>query len=220
MTGLQIQAIPGNAPPVVKTLTSPVTGVTTNRTMYKPLPEEALILRRYTPGWAAPDDRKVNPWDLNEPEPTDGGTMGTIPGPTLECRVGESVTVHFRNMDMRPLPSERRAHSLHTHGFAYAREADGAYPLTPPDPSQPMPAGHAAAWAAVGDTSPFKQGDRVPAGEDFTYTWNTVGWPTTAGVWLYHDHSICADDNIEHGAIGLIVIHNDADPQDLKQADV
>src|SRR5207253_720551 len=70
------------------------------------------------------------------------------------------------------------------------------------------------------DTSPFKQGDRVPSGEDFTYTWNTVGWPTTAGVWLYHDHSICADDNIEHGAIGLIVIHNDADPQDLKQADV
>ena len=93
MTGLQIQAIPGNAPPVVKTLTSPVTGVTTNRTMYKPLPEEALILRRYTPGWAAPDDRKVNPWDLNEPDPTDSGTMGTIPGPTLECRVGESVTV-------------------------------------------------------------------------------------------------------------------------------
>lgn len=220
MTGLQIQAIPGNGPPVVKALTSPVTMVTTNRTMYKPLPEEALILRRYTAGWAAPDDRKVNPWDLNEPDPTDSGTMGTIPGPTLECRVGESVTVHFRNMDMRTLPVERRAHSLHTHGFVYAREADGAYPLTPPDPAQPIPAGHAAAWAAVGDTSPFKQGDRVPSGEDFTYTWNTVGWPTTAGVWLYHDHSICADDNIEHGAIGLIVIHNDADPQDLKQADV
>ena len=42
MTGLQIQAIPGNSPPVIKTLTSPVTGVTTNRTMYKPLPKRPL----------------------------------------------------------------------------------------------------------------------------------------------------------------------------------
>jgi plastocyanin/FtsP/CotA-like multicopper oxidase with cupredoxin domain len=211
MTGLQIQDIPGNTVPVVKTLTSPVTGVTRNRTMYKPLPEEALILRRYTANWAAPDDRKVNPWDLNEPDPTDNGAMGTIPGPTLECQVGESLTVHFRNMDMRPLPRERRTHSLHAHGFVFARHSDGAYPLTPPDITQPAPPG----WG-----QPFKQGDRVPPGEDFTYTWNTLGWPTTAGVWLYHDHSICADDNIEHGAIGLIVIHNSADPQDPSQADV
>src|SRR5206468_3773707 len=160
MTGQTIKQVTGNNK-VVKTLTSPVTNVTHTPTMFLPLGEDALILRRYTANWAAPDDRKVNPWDLNEPDPTDGGTMGTIPGPTLECRVGESVTVHFRNMDMRPLPAERRAHSLHTHGFAYAREADGAYPLTPPDPSQPIPAGHAAAWAAVGDTSPFKQGDRT-----------------------------------------------------------
>jgi len=213
MTGLQIQAIPGNAAPVVKSLTSPVTGVTSNRTMYKPLPEEALILRRYTANWAAPDDRKVNPWDLNEPNPTDSGTMGTIPGPTIECRVGESVTVHFRNMDMRALPVERCTHSLHAHGFVFARHSDGAYPLTPPDTTQPSPPG--GGWPG-----PFKQGDRVPPGEDFTYTWNTLGWPTTAGVWLYHDHSICAEDNIEHGAIGLIVIHNDADPQDPSQADV
>src|SRR5437763_16137839 len=101
MTSLQIQAIPGNGPPVVKVLTSPVTMVTTNRTMYKPLPEEALILRRYIAGWAAPDDRKVDPWDLNEPDPTENGTMGTIPGPVIECSVGESVTVHFKNMDTR-----------------------------------------------------------------------------------------------------------------------
>lgn len=213
MTGLQIQAIPGNAAPVVKSLTSPVTGVTTNRTMYKPLPTEALILRRYTANWAAPDDRRVNPWDLNEPNPTDSGTMGTIPGPTIECKVGESVTVHFRNMDMRALPVERCTHSLHAHGFVFARHSDGAYPLTPPDTTQPSPPG--GGWPG-----PFKQGDRVPPGQDFTYTWNTLRWPTTAGVWLYHDHSICAEDNIEHGAIGLIVIHNDADPQDPSQADV
>ena len=50
---------------------------------------DALILRRYTANWAAPDDRKVNPWDINELDPTDNGTMGTIPGPVIECSVGD-----------------------------------------------------------------------------------------------------------------------------------
>jgi len=62
MTGQTMQAIAGGAPPVTRTLISPETGVTQTRTMYKPLTEDALILRRYTPNWAAPDDRKINPW--------------------------------------------------------------------------------------------------------------------------------------------------------------
>jgi hypothetical protein len=74
------------SPPTMKTLTSPITGVTRTRNMRKPLAEDALILRRYTENWGAPDDRKVNPWDLNEPEPTDNGTMGTIPVPVIENR--------------------------------------------------------------------------------------------------------------------------------------
>jgi plastocyanin len=82
--------------------------------MFKPLTDkdgaiDALILRRYKPptkknqsdAWTVPDDRKVNPWDLNEPDPTDKGTMGTIPGPVIECNVGDKVIVHFRNLDMR-----------------------------------------------------------------------------------------------------------------------
>jgi hypothetical protein len=100
MTGETIQQATGNSP-VVKTLTSPVTGVTGNRTMFSPLNEDALILRRYTANWAAPDDRKVNPWDLNELDPTDNGTMGTIPGVVIECNVGDTVIVHFRNRDTR-----------------------------------------------------------------------------------------------------------------------
>ena len=93
-------------PPITVTLTSPETNVTTTRTMFLPVnkgkgpsnaPEwqviDALILRRYTKDWQAPDDRKVNPWDLNEPDPTDNGTMGTIPGPTLECNVGDRIIV-------------------------------------------------------------------------------------------------------------------------------
>jgi hypothetical protein len=83
--------------------------------MYNPLRDgdgkvkDALILRRYKPptqpdesdAWTVPDDRKVNAWDLNELDPTDNGTMGTIPGPVIECNVGDSVVVHFRNLDMR-----------------------------------------------------------------------------------------------------------------------
>src|SRR2546428_835645 len=101
MTNLTAQLRQGGQAPVTKTLTSPITGAQQQRQMFQPLDGDALIFRRYTPNWAAPDDRKVNPWDLNEPDPTDTGTMGTIPGPVIECNVGDSATVHFRNMDMR-----------------------------------------------------------------------------------------------------------------------
>jgi len=241
--------------PATTSLSSPGSGVVrSNVTMYRPLRksdatvDDALILRRYKPpqkpdksdAWTQPDDRKVNPWDLNEPDPTDNGTMGTIPGPVIECNVGDSVLVHFRNMDMRtqlgtqiicfpvpligqicipfpvpvPIAIEKRTHSLHPHGFVFEPTSDGAYPLSPPDSTQPIPPAEAAAWASVpGFTGSLKKGDRVPPGGTFTYAWNTFGWPTTAGVWLYHDHSICDMDNVEHGAIGIVVIHNPADAQ-------
>ncbi len=209
MTGQSVAASP-----VPKVITSPETGVTRTRNMWKPLGEDALILRRYTPNWAAPDDRKINPWDLNELDPTDNGTMGTIPGPVIECRRGETVTVHFRNKDARSGKAiESRTHSLHTHGFVFDPKFDGAFPLSPPDPGQPVGA-EAALWAAVGVTG-FKRGDRVPPGGTFTYTWQTIGWQTTAGVWLYHDHSICDMENVQLGAIGIVVIHNPDDPEDV-----
>ncbi len=228
------------------------------RRMYNPLRDgdgnvrDALILRRYKPpaqpdqsdAWTVPDDRKVNPWDLNELNPTDSGTMGTIPGPVIECNVGDSVTVHFRNLDMRtklvtkqvcitlpfigkicfpvptqePIEMEKRAHSLHPHGFVFKNSSDGAYPLSPPDADQPTAGGpgvgpnETALWNGVpGFTGTRKKGDRVPPGGSFIYRWNTNGWPSTSGVWLYHDHSICDMDNVELGAIGIIVIHNPAD---------
>jgi hypothetical protein len=235
MTGKNLKAREG-INPVKVTLTSlGFPQATRSVTMYKPI--DALILRRYSaPGsfgldlWALPDDRKINPWDANEPDPTDKGTMGTIPGPVIECNVGDKVVVHFRNMDLRKgsngklLPIESRTHSLHPHGFAFASIHDGAYPLSPPDPAQAAGA-ESAAWSQIG-VGNFKQGDRVPPNATFDYTWiagapspadptQIVPWPTTAGVWLYHDHSICDMDNVNLGAIGIIVIHNPNDPQEV-----
>jgi FtsP/CotA-like multicopper oxidase with cupredoxin domain len=232
LSGQTIQQATGQAPAPGKTITSPMTGASRTVTMNLPVGEDALILRRYRPpqlpdnsdAWTVPDDRKVNPWDLNEPNPTDSGTMGTIPGATIECNVGDTVIVHFRNRDTRAGKSvHERAHSLHTHGFVFENRYDGAYPLSPPDPTQPVGA-EGPLWALVGVTG-NKKGDRVPSpdsgalgvpnGGTFDYRWETFGWPTTAGVWHYHDHSICDVENINLGAIGFVVIHNPADPDDV-----
>ena len=155
----------------------------------------------------------MNPWDLNEHNPGETGTMGTIPGPVIDCSVGDRVIVHFKNGDGRVGASvQTRTHSLHPHGFVFKPTSDGAYPLSPPDSGQSTGA-EAPLWASIGVNGAFKQGDRVPPGGTFDYTWETFGWPTTAGVWLYHDHSICDMNNVELGAIGIIVIHNNQDTQ-------
>jgi hypothetical protein len=52
LTGQTMQQIPGGQAPVLKTLISPVTGAVQTRTMFRPLAQDALILRRYTPNWA------------------------------------------------------------------------------------------------------------------------------------------------------------------------
>ena len=258
VTGEDMKEITGKDPvDVTLKLPGGALGPTT-RKMYNPLRDtngnvkDALILRRYKPptkrdqsdAWTVADDRKVNPWDLNEPDPTDKGTMGTIPGPVIECNVGDSVVVHFRNLDMRtqlvvkqvcfdlpfigkicfPVPSlepieiEKRVHSLHPHGFVFKASSDGAYPLSPPDVDQPVAGGaglgpdETTLWDDVpGFSGTRKKGDRVPPGGTFIYRWNTIGWPSTSNVWLYHDHSICDMENVELGAIGIIVIHNPAD---------
>jgi FtsP/CotA-like multicopper oxidase with cupredoxin domain len=248
MTGRNAQTITGLASEVV-TITSPDAAgsgvrVSHTRRMYAPLRDsagkvtDALIYRRYKAPdpaagiaeWQVPDDRKINPWDINEKDPTDMGTMGTIPGPVVECNVGDEVKVHFRNLDMRLTKAVKaRAHSLHVHGFVFKQEHDGAYPLsnadvnqrvdgTTPVPGQIAAPNETALWNGVAPGTgisfgTFKKGDRVPPGGTFVYNWTTQGWPSTAGVWLYHDHSFCDDKNMGLGAIGMVVIHNPADTE-------
>jgi plastocyanin/FtsP/CotA-like multicopper oxidase with cupredoxin domain len=210
---------------------SPVSGKSRFATVRRPLKKDAVLLRRYTAEWKAPDDRKVNPWDLNELDPTDTGTMGTIPGAIIECNVGDTLRVHFRNLDTRTknipapweapgsgelLPAAARAHSLHAHGLTFPSKYDGAYPLSPPDPDQLVTTKERNQWIEIGVTGRYKQGDRVPAGGTFTYIWEARG-PASAGVWSYHDHSICDMENVGLGAIGMIVVHNPADKENEVQ---
>jgi FtsP/CotA-like multicopper oxidase with cupredoxin domain/plastocyanin len=233
MTGRTMQDAVGYTP-TLETLNTMVPGSAPRQVMmFNPIrdssgPVDALVLRRYRPpaqadgsdAWTVPDDRKVNPWDINERNPGESGTRGTIPGPTLEMSVGDSMIVHFKNADFRSdWDLDARTHSLHPHGVVFEASSDGAYPLSPPDPAQPVAPDPAhdetMLWGQAGVTGGFKQGDRVPPGATFTYRWNTIGWPTTAGVWLYHDHSLNDMDNVELGAIGMMVIHNPADVQDV-----
>ncbi len=154
---------------------------------HRPLPSAALLIRRYSNNWQNPDDRPVNAWDLNEPDPAQ--TQGTLPGATIEARLGDELIIHFRNMDMREGVSEaERTHSLHLHGAQRTPLYDGTFPFSPPDPSQ-------------GD----KQGDRVTPGDSFDYH-VTCYHAANVGTWPYHDHSINHHDSISRGAFGAVII--------------
>ena len=94
--------------------------------------------------------------------------------------------------------------------------------MSPLDRDQPVPQDERNFCMALGmrhflgdDNLYYKRGDRVPAGGTFTYRWSTRGWDSTAGVWLYHDHSVRDHHNVLMGAIGMIVIHDPNDPDDV-----
>lgn len=168
--------------------------------MFKPLAAQALVIRRYTANWGAPDDRALNAFDVNEPAPAQ--TRGTIPGATVEAKIGDQVVIHFRNMDMRQgAPDAARLHSLHAHGLTANALYDGTYPLSPPDPRQNN-----------------KRGDRVAPGDSFDYVY-TVPHLANAGAWFYHDRSAASRENILLGAFGVVLIRQggEARGQNLPQ---
>ncbi len=154
---------------------------------FRALPAPALLVRRYMANWASPDDQPLNAWDLTEPPPSQ--THGTIPGATLEAKVGDEIIVHFRNMDMRAgVPDRERVHSFYAQGLQRAPMYDGTFPFSPPDPRQGN-----------------KQGDRVEPGESFDYTF-TAPHLANAGAWLYYDASIASAASIQLGALGALIV--------------
>jgi FtsP/CotA-like multicopper oxidase with cupredoxin domain len=128
---------------------------------------ETVVYRAYTAGWRRPlPDR-----------PAVAGDNDGIPGPLIRARVGDTVLVHFKNLDT--LRSE--PHSMHFHAFRYGFESDGSF--------IPGLSG---------------RGANVKPGESFTYRLKAV--PGSAGVWPYHDHSPSMMESIAGGMYGAVSI--------------
>jgi manganese oxidase len=141
---------------VVPSGRDPITGRTVT-------PEEStmqtVLYRRYTRNFARPM----------------GGPR--IPGPMIRARVGDTVLVHFRNMDV----TTGRPHSMHFHGFFYQFGSDGSF----------IP----GVTGAAANVRPRQ-----------TVTYRLVARPSSVGVWPYHDHSSTMMESIMGGMYGVISI--------------
>lgn len=128
----------------------------------------ALIYKQYTPHWqsAMPDE------------------YGGQPGPTLYGEVGDTLLVHFKNMDTH----YKQPHSMHPHGVTYSPDNDGSY--------------------IYNNQSP---GGAVPVGGDFTYRWTVSA--DSVGDWVYHDHSVNAMNNTALGMYGLLELVKPGTPR-------
>jgi FtsP/CotA-like multicopper oxidase with cupredoxin domain len=126
-----------------------------------------VVYRRYTANWKKPL--------ANASSASADGLL--IPGPLIQARVGDTILVHFKNMDtLRHDP-----HSMHFHGVHYAPTSDGAY--------VPGFSGRDA--------------DVLPG---HSYTYRLLAGADSAGVWPYHDHSPSMDASIEGGMYGMLSI--------------
>jgi manganese oxidase len=131
----------------------------------------ALVYQLYSEGFAKP---------LAPP---------SMPGPTFEAEVGDTIVVHFRNGDTRfeqPL-------TVHPHGVRYNPEYDGAY---------------------LGDFT--RAGGFVEPGEEFTYVWEAT--PDSVGIWPYHDHGPNHTINTLRGLFGAVIVRPKDEPKaDVEQ---
>jgi manganese oxidase len=119
----------------------------------------ALVYQRYSAGFERPIG------------------AASMPGPTLEGEVGDTIVVHFRNADERL----SQAVTMHPHGVRYRPQYDGSY---------------------MGDHT--LAGGFVAPGEEFTYTWECT--PDSVGVWAYHDHGPNHALNTLRGLFGTLVV--------------
>jgi manganese oxidase len=126
-----------------------------------------VVYRRYTANWKKPLANAST-------ESADGLV---IPGPLIQARVGDTILVHFKNMDtLRHDP-----HSMHFHGVHYAPTSDGAY-------------------------VPGFSGRDATVLPGRSYTYRLVAGDDSAGVWPYHDHSPSMEASIDGGMYGMLSI--------------
>jgi manganese oxidase len=128
-----------------------------------------VVYRAYTPQWET-----MLP----------GQSPLGIQGPLIHAEVGDTILVHFENLD-----SEfNRPHSMHFHGVHYRFGSDGSY--------------------IPGFSGP---GANVKPGQSFTY--RLVAGPDSVGVWPYHDHSPSMDESISGGLYGALSITTPGEPK-------
>ena len=127
---------------------------------------ETVVYKRFSADWASmlPDRY----W---------AGDNDGVPGPTIRAREGDTVLVHFKNMDTR----FGNGHSMHFHGFRYDFRFDGAF--------IPGVTGVEA---------------NVPVGQSVTYRLRAVRG--SAGVWPYHTHAPSMHDPGSKTLYGMISI--------------
>jgi manganese oxidase len=126
-----------------------------------------VVYRRYSRGWKHPMRNA----------PAGSSNQDLIPGPLIHARVGDTILVHFKNLDF----GFGRPHSMHFHGVDYKPSSDGAY--------VPGFSGRDA------DVKP---------GQSYTYTLHARS--DSFGVWPYHDHSPSMDESIMGGMYGMLSI--------------
>lgn len=135
------------------------TRYSTDKTVVK-----TVVYRQFTRGWR----RRI------------GGGAGageSITGPLIRARAGDTLKIHFKNMDTL----YQRPHSMHFHGVHYRVGSDGAFI---PRVSGP--------------------GANVKPGQSFTYELRAAD--DSVGVWPYHDHSPSMHESIQGGLYGAMSI--------------
>ncbi|MBW3652515.1 MAG: multicopper oxidase domain-containing protein [Actinobacteria bacterium] len=124
------------------------------------------VYRRFSRGWRRPLS--------NSPM---SGNQDLIPGPLMRARVGDTLVIHFKNMDF----TRMNGHSMHFHGVEYKPSSDGAF--------VPGVSGR------DGNVAPGR-----------TWTYRLTAGEQSVGVWPYHDHSPSMHESIAGGMYGMLSI--------------
>ncbi len=149
---------------IMPTGVDPITGQTFTK---EQTVMQTVVFKRMTANW-----EKFWPNYPNKMGDNDG-----IPGPLIKARVGDTIKVHFKNMDT--LRNHR--HSMHFHGVTYRFPSDGAW--------------------IPGVSGP---GSNVAVGRAFTYT--LFAKKSARGAWPYHDHAEMMHESLDGGLYGSLSI--------------
>lgn len=110
-------------------------------------------------------------------------------GPIIRAEVGDTIKINFKNKT-----NSGRNFTMHPHGVFYDRSSEGAPYVS-------------------GDPNAFIDGNDVPPGGTFTYTWEVPGragpgpMDGQSVMWMYHSHmNEPMDENT--GLVGPMIIYN------------